>query len=61
MFFVASCAAGCIIGAVMSFGTVGSLLLACAIKMVISVSFLLNRGKAASRFPAMATGGPGDE
>lgn len=61
VFFVASYAAGCIIGSVMSLGTVGSLLLVCAIKVVISVSFLLNRGKAASRFPASATDGPRDE
>ena len=39
----------------MTFGTVGSLLFVCAIKLVISVSFLLNRGRAASRFPALAT------
>jgi hypothetical protein len=40
----------------MSFGTVGSLLSVCAIKLVISVSFLLNRGKS-SRFPAATTAG----
>ena len=57
VFFVASYAAGCIIGATMTFGTVGSLLLVCAIKLAISVSFLLNRGKATSRFPAVATTG----
>ena len=50
--FVASYAAGCILGATMSFGTAASLLVVCAIKLVIGVSFLLNRGKAASRFPA---------
>jgi len=54
VFFVASYAAGCIVGAVMSFGTVGSLLLVCAVKVVISVSFLFNRGKATSRFPTSA-------
>jgi hypothetical protein len=53
--FVASYAAGCIIGATMTFGTVGSLLLVCAIKLAISVSFLLNRGKITSRFPVAAT------
>ena len=57
MFFVGSYVVGCIIGATMSFGTVGSLLFVCAIKLVISVSFLLNRGKARSRFPALATAG----
>jgi uncharacterized membrane protein YoaK (UPF0700 family) len=55
VFFVASYAAGCIVGATMTFETVGSLLLVCAIKLVIGISFLLNRGNAAPRFPAAAT------
>jgi hypothetical protein len=57
LLFVGSYVVGCIIGAAMTFGTVGSLLFVCAIKLVISVSFLLNRGRAASRFPALATAG----
>jgi uncharacterized membrane protein YoaK (UPF0700 family) len=57
LLFVGSYVVGCIIGATMSFGTVGSFLFVCVIKLVISVSFLLNRGKAASRFPALATTG----
>lgn len=57
LLFVGSYVIGCIVGAAMSFGTVGSLLFVCAIKLVIGISFLLNRGKAASRFPALAPAG----
>jgi uncharacterized membrane protein YoaK (UPF0700 family) len=57
VFFGPSYAAGCIVGATMAFGTVGSLLIVYAIKLAIGASFLLNRGKAASRFPTVARAG----
>jgi len=59
LLYVSSYATGCIIGAVVSFGPTGSLFLIAAMKLVISVSFLLNRGRAASRYPEAA--GSGDE
>lgn len=52
--YVSSYAAGCIIGAVVSFGATGSLLLISAMKLVIGASFLLNRGRAAARYPEPA-------
>lgn len=59
LLYVSSYAAGCIIGAVVSFGPTGSLFLISAIKLIISASFLSNRGRAAARFPEAA--GSGDE
>jgi hypothetical protein len=43
-------ASGCIIGATISFGTTGSLFFVSAMKLVVTASFLLNRGRAAGRF-----------
>jgi uncharacterized membrane protein YoaK (UPF0700 family) len=54
LLYVSSYAAGCIIGAVVSFGVTGSLFLVSAIKLIISASFLLNRGRAAARYPEPA-------
>jgi uncharacterized membrane protein YoaK (UPF0700 family) len=57
LLYVASYAAGCIIGAVMSFGPTGSLFFVTALKLVISASFVLNRGRAGGRFPEAAGSG----
>lgn len=59
LLYVSSYAVGCIVGAVVSFGPTGSLFLISAIKLIISASFLLNRGRAAARYPEAA--GSGDE
>ena len=59
LLYVSCYAVGCIIGAVVSFGTPGSLFLISVIKLVISASFMLNRGRAAARYPEAA--GSGDE
>lgn len=59
LLYVSSYAAGCIVGAVMSFGPTGSLFLIAAVKLIISASFLLNRGRAAAKYPEAA--GSGDE
>lgn len=57
--YVSSYATGCIVGAVVSFGPTGSLFLIATVKLIISASFLLNRGRAAARYPEAA--GSGDE
>jgi uncharacterized membrane protein YoaK (UPF0700 family) len=54
LLYILSYAAGCIIGATMSFGTTGSLLFISAMKLVVTASFLLNRGRAAGRFSETA-------
>jgi uncharacterized membrane protein YoaK (UPF0700 family) len=59
LLYISSYAAGCIIGAIVSFGLSGSLFLISATKLIISASFLLNRGQAAARYPEAA--GSGDE
>lgn len=59
LLYVSSYAAGCIIGGIVSFGPSGSLFLISAIKLVISASFLINRGRAAARYPESA--GSGEE
>jgi len=59
LLYVSSYFSGCTIGAIVSFGPTGSLFLISAIKLIISASFLLNRGRAAARFPEAA--GCGDE
>jgi hypothetical protein len=46
---MASYAVECIVGAIMSFEARGSLVFVSAMKLVVSVSFLLNRGRAAAR------------
>ena len=59
LLYVSSYAAGCVIGAVVGFGPTGSLFVISAMKLIISASFLLNRGRAAARYPKAA--GSGDE
>jgi hypothetical protein len=50
LLYILSYASGCIIGATMSFGTTGSLFVISAMKLIVTASFLLNRGRAAGRF-----------
>ncbi|GAB7322380.1 hypothetical protein MBLNU13_g03338t1 [Cladosporium sp. NU13] len=57
LLYVSSYAAGCIIGAVVSLGPTGSLFVISAVKLIISASFLLNRGRAAARHPEAARSG----
>lgn len=59
LLYVTSYAVGCIVGAVMGFGAIGSLFFVSVIKLIVSASFLLNRGRAAARFPEAA--GSGDD
>ena len=59
LLYIASYAVGCIIGAVVGLGRTGSLFLVAAMKLIISASFLLNRGRAAARYPEAA--GSGDD
>jgi uncharacterized membrane protein YoaK (UPF0700 family) len=59
LLYVASYAVGCIIGEVVSFGVTGSLFFVTAVKLVMSASFLLNRGRLAARFSGAA--GSGDD
>jgi hypothetical protein len=54
LLYVLSYAAGCIIGAIVSFGPSGSLFLISVLKLIVSASFLLNRGRAAARYPEAA-------
>jgi hypothetical protein len=58
LLYVSSYAAGCIIGAIVSFGPSGSFFLISAMKLIISASFLLNRGRAAAaRYPETTASG----
>ncbi|KAM0720033.1 hypothetical protein Q7P37_004168 [Cladosporium fusiforme] len=50
LWFIASYAAGCLIGAAMNLEAAGTLFLAFVIKLSISASFLFNRGQAVGRF-----------
>jgi hypothetical protein len=59
LLYVSCYAAGCIIGAIVSFGPRGSLFLIAAMKLIITASFLMNRGRAAARYPESA--GSSDE
>ena len=59
LLYIASYAVGCIIGAVVGFGKTGSLFFVAAMKLIISASFLLNRGRAAARYSEAA--GSGDD
>jgi hypothetical protein len=59
LLYILSYASGCIIGATMSFGTAGSLFFVSAMKLVVTASFLLNRGRVAGRF--IEAGGLRDE
>lgn len=59
LLYIVSYATGCTIGANMSFGVTGSLFFVSTMKLIVSASFLLNRGRAAARFPDAR--GPEDE
>lgn len=57
--FIASYAAGCLVGAAVSLKAAGTLFLVSVIKLLISASFLFNRGPAVGRFQDMT--GPEEE
>lgn len=54
LFFIASYAVGCILGAIVSVGPTKTLFFVSAMKLMISASFLLNRGRPAARFADVA-------
>lgn len=59
LLYISSYAVGCIVGAIVGFGATGALLFVSAMKLVVSASFLLNKGRPVGRF--VATTRSGDE